>query len=430
MNSTDLFQGVHENMATISMGKESEWVPRKKTLQVRVRNMHIGSEHPVAVQSMTNTDTGDVNATVAQIIELHKAGSELVRFTVQNLRMARAVADIRKTLDDLGYDVPLVGDFHYNGHQLLREVPSCADALDKYRINPGNVGFGEKHDDNFKSILEVAKDHDKPVRIGVNWGSLDQSVLTKMMDDNKSSKNPMSADDIMVSAVVESAVQSVNKAIEYGVEPNKIIVSTKISEVSKMVKAYQMLSERIEQPLHLGLTEAGIGSKGVAASSAALSLLLTKGIGDTIRVSLTPTPGSSRAEEVKVCRQILQALDIRHFVPMVTSCPGCGRTTSTTFQEMAEDLSSYLQERMPEWKGAGYAGVEEMKVAVMGCVVNGPGESKMAQIGISLPGSGENPSCLIYEDGKQVAAVKADVARAEFKKHLENYVTTHYSKKK
>ena len=416
-------------MATISMGKDTDWKPRRKSLQVRVRDMYIGSEHPVAIQSMTNTDTGDVTATVAQIIELHKAGSELVRFTVQNLRMARAVTDIRKALDDLGYNIPLIGDFHYNGHQLLREVPSCADALDKYRINPGNVGFGEKHDDNFKAILDVAKDHDKPVRIGVNWGSLDQTVLTKMMDDNTKAAVQKSADDIMVGAVVESAVQSVNKAIEYGMEPDKIIVSTKISEVSKMVKAYEMLASRIEQPLHLGLTEAGIGSKGVAASSAALSLLLTQGIGDTIRVSLTPTPGSSRAEEVKVCRQILQSLDIRHFTPLVTSCPGCGRTTSTTFQEMAQDLTGYLQERMPEWKSSGYDGVEEMKVAVMGCVVNGPGESRMAQIGISLPGSGENPSCLIYEDGKQVAAVKADVATEEFKKHLERYVESHYSKK-
>ena len=402
--------------------------PRRRSLQVRVRNMYVGSEHPVAVQSMTNTDTGDVSKTVAQIIELYKAGSEIVRFTVQNVRMAKAVKDIRKALDDLGYDVPLIGDFHFNGHQLLTEVPECADALDKYRINPGNVGFGEKHDDNFKAFIELAKEYGKPVRIGVNWGSLDQSVLTKLMDDNTRSKSPKTARAITVDAVVESAVQSVKKAIEYGLEPNMIIVSTKISEVPEMVSAYEMLAGRIEQPLHVGLTEAGVGSKGIVASSAALGMLLSKGIGDTIRVSLTPTPNTSRAEEVIVCRQILQSLGIRHFTPLVSSCPGCGRTTSIVFQEMAEDLTNYLQERMPEWKEKGYNGVEEMKVAVMGCVVNGPGESRHANIGISLPGTGEDPFCIIYEDGKQVASIRASVAPAEFKKHLEAYVSSHYGK--
>lgn len=400
--------------------------PRRKSLQVKVRNMYIGSNHPVAVQSMTNTDTGEVSKTVAQIIELHKAGSEIVRFTVQNIRMAKAVRDIRKALDDLGYDIPLIGDFHFNGHQLLKEVPECADALDKYRINPGNVGFGEKHDDNFKSIIDVAIDHDKPVRIGVNWGSLDQDVLTVLMDANTRSKTPKDARAVTVDAVVESAVQSVNKAIEYGLAPDKIIVSTKISEVPEMVRAYEMLAERIEQPLHVGLTEAGIGSKGIVASSAALGMLLSKGIGDTIRVSLTPTPTASRAEEVIVCRQILQSLGIRHFTPLVSSCPGCGRTTSIVFQEMAEELTSYLQQQMPEWKERGYKGVEEMKVAVMGCVVNGPGESKHANIGISLPGTGEDPFCIIYEDGKQVASVRASVAPDEFKKHLEAYVKRRY----
>ncbi len=415
-------------MAAISMKKEtSDWAPRRKSLQVKVRNMYIGSEHPVAVQSMTNTDTGDVTATVAQIIDLYKAGSELVRFTVQDLRMARTVKDIRKRLDDLGYDIPLIGDFHYNGHQLLTEVPECADALDKYRINPGNVGFGEKHDENFKAMLKVANDHDKPVRIGVNWGSLDSVVLATLMDRNTKSDSPKSAEDVTVDAVVESAVQSVNKAIEYGTEPDHIIVSTKISEVPQMVRAYQMLADRIEQPLHLGLTEAGIGSKGIAASSAALSLLMASGIGDTIRVSLTPVPGSNRTEEVIVARQILQSLDIRHFSPLVSSCPGCGRTTSTVFQEMAQELTAYLQEKMPEWKKSGYKGVEGMKVAVMGCIVNGPGESRRANIGISLPGSGENPACLIYADGRQVASVKADTAIVEFKRYLEDYVRTHYS---
>ncbi|MGD0728946.1 MAG: flavodoxin-dependent (E)-4-hydroxy-3-methylbut-2-enyl-diphosphate synthase [Candidatus Micrarchaeaceae archaeon] len=411
----------------IEMSKGSGWKPRRKSIQVKVRNMYIGSDYPVAVQSMTNTDTSDINTTIAQIIELHKAGSELVRFTVQNLKMARAVSSIRKALDDLGYDIPLIGDFHYNGHQLLTEVPECADALDKYRINPGNVGFGEKHDDNFKAIIDVAKDHNKPVRIGVNWGSLDQSVLTKLMDENTRSKTPKEANDITVDAVVESAVQSVNKAVEYGLEPDKIIVSTKISEVPQMVRAYQLLSDRLENPLHVGLTEAGLGSKGIAASAAALSLLLTEGIGDTIRVSLTPTPGSSRTEEVIVSRQILQSLDIRHFSPLVSSCPGCGRTTSTVFQEMAQDLTGYLQEKMPEWKNQGYKGVEAMKVAVMGCVVNGPGESKRANLGISLPGTGENPACIIYEDGKQTGSVKASEASEEFKRRIELYVKSHYS---
>jgi (E)-4-hydroxy-3-methylbut-2-enyl-diphosphate synthase len=412
----------------IEMQSGASPFPRRKTLQVRVRNMYIGSNHPIAVQSMTNTDTGDVNRTVAQIIELYKAGSEIVRFTVQDVRMARAVKDIRKILDDLGYDIPLIGDFHFNGHQLLKEVPECADALDKYRINPGNVGFGEKHDDNFESILDIAKDYDKPVRIGVNWGSLDQSVLTKLMDDNTKSKSPKDARAVTIDAVVESAVQSVRKAIEYGVEPDRIIVSTKISEVPEMVNAYQMLAERIEQPLHVGLTEAGMGSKGIVASSAALGMLLSKGTGDTIRISLTPTPTGSRAEEVIVARQILQSLDIRHFSPLVSSCPGCGRTTSVVFQEMAQDLTSYLQNQMPEWKQNGYKGVEEMKVAVMGCVVNGPGESKHANLGVSLPGTGEDPFCIIYEDGKQVASVRASVASEEFKKHLEAYVISRYGK--
>lgn len=412
----------------IKMAKHSRWKPRRDTIQVKVRNMSIGSNSPVAIQSMTNTDTGDIDKTVDQIIELHKAGSELVRFTVQHLEMARAVMPIRKRLDDLGYDIPLIGDFHYNGHQLLTEVPECADALDKYRINPGNVGFGEKHDANFKQMIDVAKDHGKPVRIGVNWGSLDQSVVVKLMDDNLKRPNPKDAKGIMVEAVVESAVQSVNKAIEYGLEPNQIVVSTKISEVPEMIEAYKMLAARIQQPLHVGLTEAGMGSKGIVSSSTALALLLTEGIGDTIRISLTPRPGASRAEEVIVAGQILQSLDIRHFSPLVSSCPGCGRTTSTVFQEMAQELTEYLQKQMPEWKKDGYAGVEEMKVAVMGCVVNGPGESKQANIGISLPGSGENPTCPIFEDGKQVAVVKANVAPQEFKKRLEAYVNSHYKK--
>jgi (E)-4-hydroxy-3-methylbut-2-enyl-diphosphate synthase len=411
----------------IETSKPNKWNARRKTLQVRVRNMYIGSEHPVAIQSMTNTDTGDIEGTVKQIFELYKAGSELVRFTVRDVIMARAVGKIRKQIDDMGFDIPFIGDFHYNGHEILQKVPECADALDKYRINPGNVGFGDKHDNNFKTIIEIAKDYGKPVRIGVNWGSLDQIVLTKLMDDNKKAKTPKDTKDITVDAVVESAVQSVNKAIEYGMEPDKIIVSTKISEVPEMVMAYRLLSKRIEQPLHVGLTEAGLGSKGIAASSAALSLLLTEGIGDTIRISLTPTPGSSRSEEVIVGKQILQSLDIRHFSPLISSCPGCGRTTSTRFQELSQELTEYIGERMPEWKNNGYAGVEMMKVAVMGCIVNGPGESKYANMGISLPGSGENPVCPIFEDGKQVISVKASEASEVFKKRIEEYVKNHYA---
>lgn len=415
---------VEENKKT-----EIHKYPRKKTQQVRVRNMYIGSDYPVAIQSMTNTNTADVDKTVEQIIQLYKAGSELVRFTVQNLEMARSVAEIRKRLDDTGDDIPIIGDFHYNGHKLLTEVPSCADALDKYRINPGNVGFGEKHDPNFVKFIDLAKKYDKPVRIGVNWGSLDPNVLALLMDKNSNSEHPKQPQEIIVEAVVESAVQSVNKAIEYGLEPNKILVSTKISLVPEMVHAYELLSERIDQPLHLGLTEAGIGSKGIVASTASLSQLLVKGIGDTLRVSLTPTPHSSRTEEVIVCQQILQTLDMRHFSPLILSCPGCGRTTSTIFQELAEELTGYLAERMPEWKKSNYAGVEEMKVAVMGCVVNGPGEGRQANIGISLPGTGEDPYCIIFEDGKQTGSVKASEAKKVFEERLEKYIKSHYAQK-
>lgn len=420
------FAGSCDIMVIKTPEAEKQRYERRKTHQVRVRNIYIGSEHPVVVQSMTNTDTADVDKTVEQILQLHKAGSEMVRFTVQHLEMARAVPEIRKRIDDTGLDIPLIGDFHYNGHQLLSEVPKCADALDKFRINPGNVGFGEKHDPNFKKFIDLAKEYDKPVRIGVNWGSLDPNVLAVMMDRNSKLENPKPAKEVLVEAVVESAVQSSNKAIEYGLEPNKIIISTKISEVPEMVQAYRLLSSKTEQPLHLGLTEAGIGSKGIVASSAALSQLLSDGIGDTIRVSLTPTPHSSRTEEVTVSKQILQSLDIRHFSPLISSCPGCGRTTSTIFQELAEDLTTYLEDRMYEWKKSGYSGVEDMKVAVMGCVVNGPGESRQANMGISLPGSGEDPFCLIYEDGKQVESVKASQAEERFKEHIESYVKSHY----
>lgn len=401
---------------------------RKKTIEVKVRGLGIGANNPVRVQSMTNTDTADIEATAKQTIELYNAGSELVRFTVENDAMAKAVPGIRKELARQGFEeIPLIGDFHYNGHLLLTKYPEMAQELDKYRINPGNVGFGERHDPNFQAFIDVAGKYEKPVRIGVNWGSLDQGVLTKMMDENLKRKEQKTAKEITVEAVVESAVQSIKKAIEYGLPENQIIVSTKISEVPEMVHAYEMLSQRTTQPLHVGLTEAGMGSKGIVASSSALSLLLTQGIGDTIRVSLTPKPGASRTEEVIVCNQILQSLGIRSFSPSVTSCPGCGRTTSTRFQELTEEMNSFIQEKMPQWKKKGFKGVEEMKVAVMGCIVNGPGESKYADIGISLPGSGEDPMCPIFEDGKLVKSVKASSAKEEFKKQVEKYAERRYA---
>ncbi|MFH0714569.1 MAG: flavodoxin-dependent (E)-4-hydroxy-3-methylbut-2-enyl-diphosphate synthase [Candidatus Diapherotrites archaeon] len=407
---------------------KQHWKERRKTSQVRVRNLWIGSDYPVAVQSMTNTNTADVDSTVNQILELFTAGSEMVRFTVENEAMAAAVPSIRKKLDDLGCDVPIIGDFHYNGHLLLNKYPQCTQALDKFRINPGNVGFGDQRDDNFKNMVDIAIEYDKPVRIGVNWGSLDPFILNALMEENKKLGTPKDAKEIQLEAVVESAVQSVNKAIEYGLGEDKIIVSTKISEVPEMVKANEMLTERTKVPLHVGLTEAGMGSKGIVASTVALSVLLAKGIGDTIRVSITPKPGSSRTEEVIVSGQVLQSLDLRHFMPLITSCPGCGRTQSARFQEMALEMNSFLLQKMPEWKQKGFKGMEDMKIAVMGCIVNGPGESKNANMGISFPGSGETVSCPIYADGKLLKTIPAENAQKEFKQIVEEYVQSHYGK--
>src|SRR6202166_2868060 len=404
-------------------------IHRRKSVTGSIGGVRIGSDAPVVVQSMTNTDTADIPSTVKQVAALAKAGSELVRVTVNNEEAAAAVAPIVEQLDAQGVRVPIIGDFHYNGHILLKKYPACARALAKYRINPGNVSVGRKDDSNFRIMVEVAVENQKPVRIGVNWGSLDQSLLTRMMDENSRSSEPKDAREVTMEAMVVSALNSAAAAEKYGLRADHIILSAKVSGVQDLVDVYRSLAARCSYPLHLGLTEAGMGAKGIVASSAGLSILLQEGIGDTIRVSLTPAPGGDRAEEVRVGQQILQSLGIRSFTPQVTACPGCGRTTSTFFQEMAEQIQTYLREQMPLWKQR-YSGVEEMKVAVMGCVVNGPGESKHANLGISLPGTGEDPFCIIFEDGKQVASVRASAAPTEFKKHLENYVQSHYAAKK
>ncbi len=397
---------------------------RRPSVTVVIRGVPVGGAHPVVVQSMTNTDTADVEATVAQVAALNEAGSQLVRITVNNDDAARAVPHIRERLDALDLDIPIVGDFHYNGHLLLTKYPDCASALDKYRINPGNVG--SKHRDaNFTTIVEAAIAHDKPVRIGVNWGSLDQNLLTTMMDENAALPNPRDAKDVYMDAMLESALRSAALAEEVGLAHDRIIVSAKISVVPDLVECYRRLAARCDYPLHLGLTEAGMGTKGVVASAAALAILLSDGIGDTIRVSLTPKPNGDRREEVFVSQQILQSLGIRSFAPQVTACPGCGRTTSTFFQHMAEDIQGYLRERMPEWKVT-RPGVEEMKVAVMGCVVNGPGESKHANIGISLPGTFEDPKAPVYVDGALFTTLKGDRIVAEFLEILEAYVARTY----
>ena len=390
---------------------------------VDVGGVKVGSERPIVVQSMTNTDTADIAGTVAQVNALHAAGSELVRVTVNNDAAARAVPEIVKQAQ-----VPVIGDFHYNGHVLLTEYPACAKALAKYRINPGNVG-GKHHDDNFSAIVKVAVDNGKPVRIGVNWGSLDQNLLTEMMDANSKLREPLSARDVTMNAMVESAVQSAELAEQTGLAHDRIILSAKVSGVQDLVDVYRMLSPRSDYPLHLGLTEAGMGAKGIVASSAGLSILLQEGIGDTIRVSLTPKPGGDRTEEVLVAQQILQSMGLRSFLPQVTACPGCGRTTSTFFQEMAEEIQTYLREQMPVWKSK-YAGVEELKVAVMGCVVNGPGESKHADIGISLPGTFEEPKAPVFVDGALKLTLKGDRIVAEFLEILDDYVEKRYAASK
>jgi (E)-4-hydroxy-3-methylbut-2-enyl-diphosphate synthase len=389
-----------------------------------VGGVPVGSAHPIVVQSMTNTDTADVPSTVQQAAALARAGSELVRVTVNNVAAAAAVPEIVKGLDRIGIAVPIVGDFHYNGHLLLTRYPACAEALAKYRINPGNVG-GKRHDENFRAIVEVAIANDKPVRIGVNWGSLDQQLLTEMMDANARLDEPRDTRDVTMDAMVESALQSAALAEESGLAHDRIVLSAKVSGVQDLVDVYRMLAARCDYPLHLGLTEAGLGSKGIIASTAGLSILLEEGIGDTIRVSLTPAPGGDRTEEVQVAQQVLQSLGLRSFSPQVTSCPGCGRTTSTFFQQMAQEIQDYLRAKMPVWREE-RPGVEEMKVAVMGCVVNGPGESKHANIGISLPGTFEEPKAPVYVDGRLMLTLKGDAIVPEFLEILEDYVASRY----
>ncbi|MGH8597475.1 MAG: flavodoxin-dependent (E)-4-hydroxy-3-methylbut-2-enyl-diphosphate synthase, partial [Gammaproteobacteria bacterium] len=380
-------------------------IDRRNSIAVNVAGMHVGGCNAVVVQSMTNTDTADAKATAEQVIALAQAGSELVRITVNNKEAAAAVPEIAARVRDAGLNTPIIGDFHYNGHILLTEFKACARALAKYRINPGNVGAGRHHDDNFKRMIDVAIGNDKPVRIGVNWGSLDQQLLARLMDENAKLPDPLDARDVMIETIIRSAIESARMAEEYGLARDHIILSAKCSNVQDLVDVYRELARRGDYALHLGLTEAGMGSKGIIASSAALAILLQEGIGDTIRVSLTPAPNGDRTEEVVVAQQILQSLGIRSFTPQVTACPGCGRTTSTLFQEMADDIGKYLRAQMPVWRES-YKGVEEMKVAVMGCVVNGPGESKHANIGISLPGTGEEPRAPVFVDGKLRTTLK------------------------
>jgi len=399
---------------------------RKITHQVLVGNIKVGGGAPIVVQSMTNTDTADVNATVNQIIELSTAGSELVRITVNSEEAAQAVAEIRNQLDSKGYSVPIIGDFHFNGHKLLEKYPDCAQALDKYRINPGNVGRGKSRDPQFQQMIEFACQYDKPVRIGVNGGSLDQAVLTRLLDENRTLATPKPLSAITREAIVLSALESAAKAEELGLSKNKIILSCKISNVQELISIYQDLASRCDYALHLGLTEAGMGSKGIVSSAAALSVLMQQGIGDTIRISLTPEPGASRTQEVIVGQEILQTMGFRSFTPMVISCPGCGRTTSDYFQKLAMDIQSYLRDQMPVWRSQ-YPGVETMEVAVMGCVVNGPGESKNANIGISLPGTGESPVAPVYEDGVKTVTLKGDRIAEEFQEIVQRYIESHYS---
>ncbi len=387
----------------------------------------IGGDAPIRVQSMTNTDTVNVIETAIQVKELAIAGSELVRITVNTPEAARAVPLIREQLDKMNIDVPLVGDFHYNGHTLLTEYPECAQALSKYRINPGNVGKGAKKDLQFSQMIELACRYDKPVRIGVNWGSLDQELLAKLMDENASKQNPLDVREVMVEALIQSALQSATKAEEIGLAPNQIILSCKVSAVQDLIAVYRDLAKRCNYALHLGLTEAGIGSKGIVASTAALSVILQEGIGDTIRVSLTPEPGAPRENEVIVAQEILQTMDLRHFTPMVIACPGCGRTTSTFFQSLASEIQSYLRLQMPKWK-LDYPGVESMSVAVMGCIVNGPGESKHADIGISLPGTGESPAAPVFIDGQKAMTLRGDNIVKEFQLIVNDYVVKRYGK--
>lgn len=402
----------------------SPFKSRRKSVTATIGNVRVGSDQPIVVQSMTNTDTADAPGTATQIAALWRAGSQLVRITVNNDEAAAAVPEIVERLKDKGVDVPIIGDFHYNGHLLLRKFPKTAELLAKYRINPGNVGTKHR-DDNFRTIVQVAVDNNKPVRIGVNWGSLDQDLLTQMMDENAKRDEPIESKEVYFEAMLESALRSAALAEETGLRHDQILISAKISQVQDLVTVYRRLAARCDYPLHLGLTEAGLGTKGVVATTAALSLLLSEGIGDTIRVSLTPRPGGERTEEVIVAQQILQSLELRSFTPQVTSCPGCGRTTSTFFQKMAEDIQNYLRDQMPVWRES-HPGVEEMKVAVMGCVVNGPGESKHANLGISLPGTFEEPKAPVYVDGKLKVTLKGDHIVPEFLTILNEYVERTY----
>ncbi|THF88267.1 flavodoxin-dependent (E)-4-hydroxy-3-methylbut-2-enyl-diphosphate synthase [Deinococcus sp. KSM4-11] len=400
---------------------------RRQTVTVDVGGVPIGSAHPIVVQSMTNTDTADAEGTAIQVAQLARAGSEIVRVTVNTREAAAAIPEIVARLEEVGLNVPIVGDFHYNGHILLREFPDTARLLAKYRINPGNVGAGQHHDANFATMIEVAREYDKPVRIGVNWGSLDQQVLARLMDENTAQGSPKTGTDVMIDAMVVSALESAAYAEELGLAHDKILISVKVSSAPELWQVYRQLAPLCDYPLHLGLTEAGMGMKGIVASSVALAPLLTEGIGDTIRVSLTPEPGASRKLEVEVAQQMLQSLGLRQFLPQVTSCPGCGRTTSSFFQELAQKIQDYIRDTMPEWK-AKYPGVEDMQVAVMGCIVNGPGESKHANIGISLPGTGEEPRAPVYQDGKLLTTLKGPRIAEDFQALMEAYVENTYGR--
>ncbi len=411
----------------IPSGPAARRLSRQAVVRHGDREVRVGGGAPVMVQSMTNTDTADAIATAIQVKDLARAGSEIVRITVNTPEAAAAVPYIREQLDKMGVDVPLCGDFHYNGHQLLTQYPACAEALSKYRINPGNVGQGAKRDTQFAQMIEVANQYNKPVRIGVNWGSLDQSLLARIMDENAKRAEPWDAQAVMYEALVTSAIENAQRAEELGMPGDRIVLSCKVSGVQDLIAVYRELAKRCDYPLHLGLTEAGMGSKGIVASTAALSVLLQEGIGDTIRISLTPEPGGDRTKEVVVAQEILQTMGLRKFTPMVIACPGCGRTTSTVFQELADRIQTYLREQMPVWKGV-YPGVEEMNVAVMGCIVNGPGESKHAHIGISLPGTGESPAAPVFVDGQKTVTLRGERIAEDFQAIVLDYVQTRYGK--
>ena len=410
------------------MNDRTQVAGRRTTPTVVIGKIRIGSEYPVVVQSMTNTDTADAPATARQVAELARAGSELVRITVNTREAAAAVPEIQRRLDMMSCEVPLIGDFHYNGHQLLRQVPECAAILAKYRINPGNVGFGRKRDDQFATIIELAIEHGKPVRIGVNWGSLDASLLARLMDENAALSKPGDAAMVMREALIRSAIESAEQAERLGLGHDRIILSCKVSDVQDLISVYRALAERCDYPLHLGLTEAGMGSKGIVSSTAAMAVLLQEGIGDTIRISLTPEPGQPRTDEVVVAQELLQSMGLRAFTPMVTACPGCGRTTSTFFQSLAQDVQQFVRKRMPEWK-LQYEGVENLSLAVMGCIVNGPGESRHADIGISLPGTGEAPTAPVFVDGEKHATLRGEGLTGEFLELIEEYVQGHYPRR-